>query len=125
MGAIPESVADEARAKLMWGEGTGKVRAFLEDKKIQQADAEALIEEVLSERAEVFRAEGKKKIILGAALVLCPAVYYVAATAVGFLMLKLFAGLLVLAAIGIAKIFKGISMIVRPQAVKETLADRF
>lgn len=125
MNTIPEPIAVEARAKLMWGENPEKVRAFLESKKIAPADAEALIEKVAAESAEATRAEGKKKAGWGVLFLLAPVIYYFVAVALGSLMVKLFAALIVLGVIGIAQITKGLSMALRPRAVKENLSERF
>lgn len=124
MHAIPELIAVEARAKIMWGESPEKIRAYLMSKNVGEKDAAALLDEIVSERAASIRADGLKKIWLGGVFVAAPIVYYfVTHLYVGYWSLKFFAALIVLAAVGIAKLTSGISMVLRPRAVRGDLAN--
>ncbi len=88
MPAIPEPIAVEARAKIIWGESVDKVRAFLRAKNIGEQDAAVLIEEIMAERTEQIRDDGKKKLWIGSAFVAAPIVFYFVSEAMGFMMLK-------------------------------------
>lgn len=123
MSSIPEPVAVEARAKLMWGESPTKVLAFLQSKQVEEKVALALLEEVQAERAETIRAEGMTKIWSGALLALLPIGYYFAGRMLGFWLIKLFAGLIVVGAYGLVRLTNGLSMAVRPRAVTGDLSN--
>jgi hypothetical protein len=124
MHTIPEPIAVEARAKIIWGESPEKVRDYLMSKNVGEKDAAVLLEEVMAERAASIRSDGMKKIWLGSAFVAAPIIYYfVTHLWVGYWSLKLFAGLVVLAAVGIAKLTTGISLVLKPRAVRGDLAN--
>lgn len=123
MHAIPEPIVVDARAKIFWGESPGKVLAFLQSKSVGDKDAFALIEELQQERAASIRADGIKKTWIGVLFVLAPAAYYFASMYVGYWSMKFFAALIVLGAVGLAKITHGLSMILRPRAVTGDLAN--
>jgi hypothetical protein len=123
MHAIPEPIAVEARAKIMWGESPAKVHAFLMSKNVGEKDATTLLEEVITERAETVRSDGTKKLWIGGLFVAAPIAYYFVSHAVGYWSLKFFAGLIVLGAVGIAKVTKGVSMVFRPRAVTGDLSN--
>ena len=123
MHAIPEPLVIDARAKIIWGESPAKVLAFLQSKSVGDKDAFELIEELMKERAASIRAEGLKKTWIGVLLVLAPVVYYYATRFLGHWSLEFFAALIVLGAVGLAKITKGLSMVLRPRAVTGDLAN--
>src|SRR5579859_7630117 len=100
MPSIPESVASEARAKIIWGASPDTVLKFLKSNNVEEKDALALIEEVLTERAQVVRSEGVMKIWTGALLVMVPVSYFLIAMLVGFLLVKLFVGLILVGLYG-------------------------
>lgn len=124
MHAVPEPIAIEARAKIMWGESPEKVRDYLMSKSVGEKDAALLLEEVIAERAASIRSDGLKKIWHGSAFVAAPIAYYVVTHLwIGYWSLKFFAGLIVLAVIGLAKLTSGISMVLKPRAVHGGLAS--
>jgi len=123
MHAIPEPVVVDARAKIIWGESPEKVLAFLQMKGVGDKDAFALIEELVAERAASIREDGLKKTRTGALFVLAPVVYYYATRSMGYRGAKGFAVLLVLGAVGLGKLTNGLSMVLRPRAVKGDLAN--
>jgi hypothetical protein len=124
MHTIPEPIAIEARAKIMWGEPPVKVRAYLMSKNVGEKEAAVLLEEVMTERAASIRSDGMKKIWLGSAFIAAPVIYYfVTHLWIGYWSLKLFAGLVVLAAVGLAKLTSGVSLVLRPRAVRGDLAN--
>ncbi len=124
MQTVPEPIAVDARAKIMWGESPAKVRAFLLAKEISEADADALLEEIAVERAESIREDGVKKALLGAGMVIAPIAYYYAAHLLfEFWSLKLFAALLVVAAVGVVKLARGLAMVFRPRSIAGDLSN--
>lgn len=124
MGAVPESVAVEARAKIFWGASPDAVLAFLKSNNVEEKDARALIEAVLTERAEEVRSEGVRKIWSGALLVLVPIGYYVVAwVLLGFLLVKLFAALILVGLFGVARLAKGLSMATNPRSIGGDLSN--
>jgi hypothetical protein len=123
MHAIPEPVVVEARAKIVWGESSAKVLAFLQTKGVGDKDALALIEELMKERAASIREDGIKKTWIGALFILAPVAYYYASLFIGYWSLKFFAALIVLGAVGLAKLTSGLSMVFRPRAVTGDLAN--
>lgn len=124
MHAVPEPIAIEARAKITWGEPPEKVRAYLMSKNVGEKDAATLLEELVAERAASIRSDGLKKAALGAVMAAAPVAYYFV-THLWFEHwdLKLFAGFIVLGAIGVAKLTSGASMVLRPRAVRGDLAN--
>jgi hypothetical protein len=123
MHSISKPVAMEARAKIFWGRSTAEVLEFLQSKNVAEKDALALIEEVLAERAQEVRAEGVTKTWTGALLVLVPIGYFLIALILDFLMLKLFAALLVVGLFGLARFAKGLSMVLGPRSVSGDLSN--
>lgn len=119
---IPPAVVIDARAKIIWGESPEKVRMFLQAQGVGDQEALALIEACIKERAASIREDGIKKAWAGALFVLAPVAYYYGSQAIGFWSLKLFAGLIVLGAVGAAKITNGLSLALRPRATKGDLA---
>jgi hypothetical protein len=123
MHSISKPVAMEARAKIFWGRSTAEVLEFLQSKNVAEKDALALIEEVLAERTQEVRAEGVTKTWTGALLVLVPIGYFLIALILDFLMLKLFAALLVVGLFGLARFAKGLSMVLSPRSVSGDLSN--
>lgn len=124
MHAVPEDIAVDARAKIMWGESPEKIQAYLMSKNVGEKDAAALMAEILAERSATIRADGLKKIWIGSAFVAAPILYYfVTHLWIGYWNLKAFAGLVVLAAIGLVKLTSGIGMVLRPSATRGSLAN--
>ncbi|HWA26190.1 MAG TPA: hypothetical protein VG734_11045 [Lacunisphaera sp.] len=121
--SVPDSIAIEARAKILWGEPIEKVREYLMGKNVGEKDAGALLEELMAERAASIRSDGFGKIWAGAASVAAPVAYYFATHVwIGYWNHKLFAALVVLAAVGVIKLVSGISMVIRPGAVRGDLS---
>ena len=123
MHAIPEPLVIDARAKIIWGESPEKVLAFLQSKSVGDKDAFELIEELMKERADSIRDDGVKKAWVGVLFVLAPIVYYFVSMFIGYWSMKFFAALIVLGAVGLAKITSGLSMVLRPRAVTGDLAN--
>jgi hypothetical protein len=120
---VPEPIAVEARARLMWGEPVPKVLVFLRSKKVETPEAQALIAAVMQERVDAIRARGRAKAGIGTLLVAAPIAYYFVARLHGVIHAKLFASLLVLGAIGVAQLTQGLSMVFRPRATTGSLSN--
>jgi hypothetical protein len=123
MHTIPEPVVVEAQAKIVWGESSEKVLAYLQTKGVGDKQASALIEELMKERAASIREDGIKKTWIGALFVLAPIAYYFVSLLIGYWSLKFFSALIVLGAVGLAKITNGLSMVLRPRSIKGDLAN--
>jgi hypothetical protein len=123
MSSIPEPIAVEARAKIIWGEPPAKVFVYLQEKGVGDKDAQTLLAELLRERASTIRHDGMKKIWVGSLLLALPIGYYFIALAMGVIYLKLFAGLLVAGAFGLWRLSTGVSMVLKPGSTTGDLSD--
>lgn len=123
MAAIPESVAVEARAKIVWGATPDAVLKFLMSEKVEAKDALALLKEILTERAEMIRSEGVMKIWTGALLVLVPVGYLLVSLVLGFLVIGLFAVLIFVGLFGVARAANGIFMVRNARTIEGDLSN--
>jgi hypothetical protein len=123
MQNIPEAIAVEARAEIIWGRPPNQVLELLQAKGVGDKDALALIADLLKERAASIRADGIKKTVVGSLCIVAPIIYYFFSLWLGYWSLKFFAVLIVAGVVGLAKVTSGLSMIVRPQAVTGSLAN--
>lgn len=124
MEIIPEAVQIDARAKIMWGEGEQKTLEFLQSKGVGDKDAYVFIQNLLKERDASVREDGRKKIIIGAACMPLPVIYYfVTHYWLGYWDVKFFAGLIVVAVFGLTKFLNGLSMVLRPRKHSGSLAN--
>lgn len=124
MGAVPESVAVEARAKIFWGASPDTVLQFLKSNNVEEKDARALVEAILTERAESVRSEGMTKVWTGALLVMVPVCYFfVAWVLFGFLQVKFFAVLILVGLFGVARLVDGLFMVTNPRSVGGDLSN--
>ncbi|QJW96677.1 hypothetical protein [Frigoriglobus tundricola] len=124
MGAVPESVAVEARAKNFWGARPDTVLQFLKSNNVGENDARALIEAVLTERAESVRRDGVTKIWSGALLVMVPIAYFFGSWGLlGFVLVKLLVALGLVGLFGLARLAKGLSMAISPRSVSGDLSN--
>ena len=123
MHSIPEAVAVEARAKIIWGASTDSVLKFLKDQNVTEKDAMALLEEILTERAEMVRSEGITKIWSGALLVMVPVGYFCIALLLGSLRVRLFAALILVGLYGAARLTRGLLMVRNPRSVSGDLSN--
>ncbi len=126
MQTIPESIAVEARAKIIWGEAPAKVLAFLQTKGIGDKSAFALIAEINAERRREIRRRGFKKICLGVFFASLPVVIYYFKTSRGAesgLGSKGFAAAIVLGFFGLASLTTGLGMFLRPGTTTGDLSN--
>lgn len=96
---------------------------MLRQKGASEKDALALIEELMTERATMIRADGVKKSIFGALFTLAPVAYYFFSVWMEDMSIKLFAALLVLGVYGIGKLTNGLTMVFRPRTVTVSLSN--
>jgi hypothetical protein len=124
MSSISESVATTARAKIIWGASPETVLQFLKSEGVEEKDAQALIEQILAERAKLVRSEGITKIWSGALLVMVPIGYYVVSWALlGFLLVKLFVGLILVGLFGAFRLANGLLMVAKPRSTSGDLSN--
>jgi hypothetical protein len=124
VGAVPESVAVEARAKIFWGASPDTVLQFLISNNVGEHDARELVEAVLTERAKSVRSEGVTKIWSGALLAMVPVGYFLVSwELLGFVLLKLLVALGVVGLFGLARLAKGLSMAISPRSVSGDLSN--
>jgi hypothetical protein len=114
----------EARAKIFWGASPDTVLQFLKSNNVEEKDARALIEAVLTERAESVRSDGMTKMWSGALLVMVPLGYFfIAWVLLGFLQVKLFAAMVVVGLFGAVRLINGIFMVANPRSVGGDLSN--
>ena len=118
-----DRVETEARAKIFWGDSTESVIAYLQSQGINQQEAQTIMDSVLAEREEFVRAEGKKRIIVGALLILVPIIAYVVFATIGVFPLKLFGLTVVVGLYGGWKIVKGTINVLSPGSDRSDLSD--
>jgi hypothetical protein len=124
VAAVPESVAVEARAQIFWGKSPDTVLQFLKSNNVEEKDARALIEAVLTERAESVRSDGIRKIWSGALLVMVPISYFfIAWVLLGFLQVKLFGVLVLVGLFGVARLINGLFMARNPRSIAGDLSN--
>ncbi len=124
MGAVPESVAVEARAKLFWGSSPDTVLQFLKASNVDEKDARALIEAVLTERAALVWSEGVTKIWSGALLMMVPVGYFfISSVLLGFVLSNLLVAFGLVGLFGAARLANGLSMAIRPRSVSGDLSN--
>lgn len=118
-----ETIVVDARAKIIWGESPEKVLAFLQSKNVGDKAALELIDALLKERDASIRADGLRKIWVGAGLCAAPAAYYLVSLFVGTISLKLFSVLLLLGLVGLVRLVSGLGMVLRPRGHKGDLSN--
>jgi hypothetical protein len=120
---ITEQLKVDARAEVIWGRKPKEIVTMLRGKGVSEKDALALIEELMTERATLIRADGIKKSVLGGLFTLAPVAYYFFTVWMNDMSIKLFAALLVLGAYGLGKLTNGLTMVFRPRTVTASLAN--
>ena len=123
MSPIPEPVAIEARARILWGEKAEKVHAYLLAEEVNSEDAWALLAEINTERLAAIRHDGVAKIWLGLPLVLLPVALYFFSLHAPKVNARGFTAAIALGAIGLVMLTKGISMALRPESISGDLSN--
>jgi hypothetical protein len=111
----------EARAKMIGGDSTEQVAAFLTIKGFDPAEAIELARGFYQERASIVRTNGMKKAIVGLVLILVPFIAYFVFKAAGHFMIKRFFWAYGVGIIGGYMFVSGIIMIVAPKSEKGTV----
>jgi hypothetical protein len=112
----PVQAEREARAKIIWGDQPAEVISYLMCNGIPAAQAAAMVETMLKERAAEVRAKGIRSVALGAALATVPFIGYAILMGVfGVLPLKLFAGFVAVGVWGGWKLMNGAFLLLAPR----------
>jgi len=126
---MDDKLISEARAKIIWGESSSSVRAYLITNAISETDADAAIREFNQERNAEIRRRGIKNILIGLPLVVAagiPLCLIYRSPSDGSFKIgtgKL-VGLLCLAGFyGLWKLVNGIFNLVRPQSEEGSISD--
>jgi hypothetical protein len=72
-----DQVETEARAKTFWGDSREEVIKYIMMQGIPAAEATELASGIFAERAQIIRAAGVKKIVIGIPLILLPIVSWI------------------------------------------------
>lgn len=111
-----EKAIAEARAKIFWGEDAATVIAYLQSEGMPQADAAAIIDSLLKERAENVRASARRGILIGVPLIFIPVAAYFGMESMHFLSLKVLAATVIIGLYGIWKVVRGIVLNFSPHS---------
>ena len=114
----------EARAKVSWGDSQEEVIKFLMIQGLGYEEAVAMVQPMYKERAATIRANGIKKIFVGAALVCVPIVAFFIFMSAGYIPLKLFAITIAVGLWGAWIILKGIIMMLAPKSEPGDVAEQ-
>ena len=114
----------EARAKVSWGDSQEEVIKFLMIQGLGYDEAVAMVQPMYQERAATIRANGIKKIFVGAALVCVPIVAFFIFMSVGYIPLKIFAVTVMVGLWGAWMILKGIIMMLAPKSEPGDVAEQ-
>ena len=124
-GQVDRTQAEhEARAKISWGDSPKDVTVYLLMQGFSRDEASDLVNELFQERAAAVRANGIKKIIVGAALVCLPIVTFVAILISGTIYPYVVAGAIMAGFYGVWLIIKGISMVLAPKSEAGDVAEQ-
>lgn len=105
----------EARAKILWGDSPRQVIGYLMSQGFSAPDANAMVEEMFTERTATIRANGVRKIVIGACLVCVPIGSLLYFLAQGYIPIKLFAITVAVGLWGGWMVFQGIFMVAAPK----------
>ncbi|MFA6286893.1 MAG: hypothetical protein WC661_05855 [Opitutaceae bacterium] len=119
----PEEAKIEARAKIIWGEPSENVSAFLQGHGFGEKEIFEHLANFDRERAEVIRSSGIKKITMGALLIPIPLVAYIVFIMNGAIPTRLFTLTVLIGLYGIWKATNGIMMIMAPGTERGDLSD--
>ena len=114
----------EARAKVSWGDSQEEVIKFVMIQGLGYEEAVAMVQPMYKERAATIRANGIKKIFVGAAFVCVPIVAFFIFLSVGYIPLKLFAITVAVGLWGAWMILKGIIMMIAPKSEPGDVAEQ-
>jgi len=108
-------VEHEARAKVMWGSSREEVLSCMMMQGLSHEEASALAQSLFRERAASIRANGIRKILIGAPLVCVPFVAF-SSFKKGVLTVRLFALTVMVGAYGAYMLINGIIMFLTPKS---------
>jgi hypothetical protein len=107
----------EARAKTFWGDSREEVVKYIMMQGVAAAEATELAAGLFAERAQIIRAAGMKKIIIGIPLMILPvASWFFCLIEFRFVPIKLWALTLIAGIYGMYCLFKGLIMFFSPNS---------
>jgi hypothetical protein len=112
-----DQVEIEARAKTFWGDSRDEVVKYIMMQGVSAGEATELADGLFVERAQIIRAAGVKKIIIGIPLMALPVVlWFVFLATIRFVPIKLWALTLMAGLYGMYCLFKGLIMFFSPKS---------
>lgn len=123
MKPLPDSLVTEVQAKVCWGLPRERILEFLAERQVAPAMAVALVDELMAERHQEIREDGLKKIWVGGLLMAAPFAFWFVSVLVGTLLVKLFAGTVILGFYGMFKAITGLLHRRNPENYRESLGD--
>ena len=136
MNSTADKIVSEARARIIWGESSLSVRAFLVSNGVSEAFADAKIAEFVLERNREIRSLGIRSVVVGVLLAGSAGgvLYWIAtwilppgdAKVYGLGGRSTITGVVALAAIalyGLWRLVKGVVYLVRPQSEHKSIPD--
>lgn len=120
---IDPQAEHEARAKILWGDEPEEVIKYLVIKGVHPDQATALVQVMSKERTSTIRANGIRKIFIGAGMVCVPIVALVIFLSIGYILLKVFAITIMIGVWGLWVILKGTFMILAPKSEAGDVAE--
>ena len=118
----PGQVANEARAKMFWGDPPQEVLKFLLINNIPRQEAMEIVHELTHERVVQMRKNGLIKIFSGIVMVCVPIGGWFGGMAV--ISIKLFAFMIMLGLWGFYRLVKGILMVVAPKMQQGDVSEQ-
>jgi hypothetical protein len=125
LGLVDRAQAEhEARAKAMWGDSPEQVRSYLMIQGFGHEEASSLVKMVFHERAAAVRANGIRKITIGAGMMCVPVIALIVFLFVGVIPLKLFAVTIMIGLWGVWLVINGILMTIAPKSERGDVANQ-
>ena len=128
-----EDLIIQARARIIWGEASSSVRAFLTSNGIPASEADSVIDEMMAERNRELRKQGVVKICAGSMLVIGALAFFLVSYGrvdlhrMSIKAGRAFIGTAALIALGglygFSKLMGGIIYVVRPQNENKSISE--
>ena len=118
-----EKLANEAKARIFWGESVESVRTDLESQGLKGQELDSVMDSILKERAAAVKGMGMKSIFIGIALIPVPIVAYFGLNELPVFPVWMFAVTVLIGLIGGWKVVRGALMLVFPNTQKIDFAE--
>jgi hypothetical protein len=115
---------NEARSKIFWGDDPDDVVKFLMMQAIPYDEAEQIVSAITKERSATTRANGIRKILIGAPLMCVPVGAWIVFANMGFFPVKIFAFAVLVGLYGVWQVFNGCWMLLVPNMEGGDVADQ-